>query len=150
MLAQEGFVALLNEAEQEIRDSMKSAIRKHARAMRAGVEAAAGVPGPSTVTVVAQRDTEDGDSEVEEDDEDDVDDMPPANRPALRVGVSCVKGRHRSVAFVEELSAKNWPAEWEVRVKHRDLDKPRVDKERWRKDARAPRFKSFAVDSENE
>lgn len=40
----------------------------------------------------------------------------------LRVGGFCELGRHRSVAFVEELSRRKWPIEWEVEVCHRDVD----------------------------
>jgi hypothetical protein len=41
----------------------------------------------------------------------------------LRVGVCCELGRHRSVAFVEELAKRQWPAEWAVEVVHRDVAK---------------------------
>jgi hypothetical protein len=43
----------------------------------------------------------------------------------LRVGVFCEMGRHRSVAFVEELSRRKWPREWVVEVVHRDVDRRR-------------------------
>lgn len=39
------------------------------------------------------------------------------------VGVFCARGRHRSVAFVEELTAVKWPGEWQVRVVHRELQR---------------------------
>jgi RNase adaptor protein for sRNA GlmZ degradation len=40
----------------------------------------------------------------------------------LRVGCFCELGRHRSVAFVEELARRKWPSEWEVEINHRDVD----------------------------
>lgn len=40
----------------------------------------------------------------------------------LLVGCFCELGRHRSVAFVEELARKGWPSEWEVKIRHRDVD----------------------------
>lgn len=43
------------------------------------------------------------------------------NGQEIRIGCSCARGRHRSVAFVEELARKQWPADWDVRVEHRDL-----------------------------
>ena len=43
----------------------------------------------------------------------------------LRVGCFCELGRHRSVAFVEELSRRKWPSEWEVEIYHRDVDHSR-------------------------
>jgi hypothetical protein len=51
-----------------------------------------------------------------------AEDQPPK---MLRVGVFCEMGRHRSVAFVEELGRRKWPREWEVEVVHRDVDKRR-------------------------
>lgn len=44
----------------------------------------------------------------------------------LRVGCNCALGHHRSVAFVEELSRRSWPKEWQVLVVHRDLEKKRA------------------------
>ena len=43
----------------------------------------------------------------------------------LRVGCFCELGRHRSVAFVEELARRKWPSEWEVEICHRDVDQSR-------------------------
>jgi hypothetical protein len=43
---------------------------------------------------------------------------------ALRVGIFCAMGRHRSVAMVEELSKLSW-AGWGVQVEHRDISKKR-------------------------
>ncbi|KZP29388.1 hypothetical protein FIBSPDRAFT_851411, partial [Athelia psychrophila] len=44
---------------------------------------------------------------------------------SVAVGVNCAMGRHRSVAFVEELSRRKWPREWTVVASHRDVDRPR-------------------------
>ncbi|KZP06681.1 hypothetical protein FIBSPDRAFT_876290 [Athelia psychrophila] len=44
---------------------------------------------------------------------------------SVAVGVNCAMGRHRSVAFVEELSKRKWPRDWVVVASHRDVDKPR-------------------------
>jgi RNase adaptor protein for sRNA GlmZ degradation len=43
----------------------------------------------------------------------------------LSVAAFCARGRHRSVAFVEELATRAWPSGWEVRVVHRDLQNGR-------------------------
>jgi len=59
---------------------------------------------------------------------DDTNQRPPGRM--LRVGVCCEMGRHRSVAFVEELSRQKWPREWAVQVVHRDVDKRRQRKEK--------------------
>jgi RNase adaptor protein for sRNA GlmZ degradation len=34
----------------------------------------------------------------------------------------CALGKHRSVAFVEELARKQWPDDWDVEIHHRDVD----------------------------
>ncbi|PVH87629.1 hypothetical protein DL98DRAFT_509850 [Cadophora sp. DSE1049] len=43
---------------------------------------------------------------------------------ALRVGIFCAMGRHRSVAMVEVLAQMSWPG-WQVEVQHRDVFKKR-------------------------
>lgn len=43
----------------------------------------------------------------------------------LYVGCFCELGRHRSVAFVEELARKKWPSDWGVEISHRDVDQSR-------------------------
>lgn len=40
----------------------------------------------------------------------------------LIVGCFCELGKHRSVAFVEELARKPWPNEWDVEICHRDVE----------------------------
>ncbi|KAJ7586936.1 hypothetical protein C8J56DRAFT_89661 [Mycena floridula] len=37
------------------------------------------------------------------------------------VGICCEMGRHRSVAFVEELGCRKWPVDWDVNIHHRDI-----------------------------
>jgi hypothetical protein len=63
---------------------------------------------------------EDTDSPSRSDDDDDSAD----NEVALRVGIFCAMGRHRSVAMVEELAKMQWPG-WKVKVEHRDISKKR-------------------------
>ena len=48
----------------------------------------------------------------------------------VRVGVFCVRGRHRSAAFAEQLARMEWPRGYDVRVEHRDVDKKRASKAR--------------------
>jgi RNase adaptor protein for sRNA GlmZ degradation len=43
------------------------------------------------------------------------------NERVLSVGCFCERGKHRSVAFVEELGRRKWPKQWIVRVVHRDV-----------------------------
>ncbi|KAF2173844.1 hypothetical protein M409DRAFT_48762 [Zasmidium cellare ATCC 36951] len=40
----------------------------------------------------------------------------------LRISCFCERGRHRSVAFAEELGRMAWPRGWDVLVRHRDVD----------------------------
>jgi hypothetical protein len=40
----------------------------------------------------------------------------------LIVSCFCALGKHRSVAFVEELARKQWPDDWNVEIHHRDVD----------------------------
>lgn len=47
------------------------------------------------------------------------------DQAALFVGIFCSGGKHRSVAFVEELARRKWPSNWAVHVVHRDVHKPR-------------------------
>lgn len=39
----------------------------------------------------------------------------------LRISCFCERGRHRSVAFAEELDRMQWPRAWDVTVQHRDV-----------------------------
>ena len=65
------------------------------------------------------------------DDEGDDDEV----RPTLTIGAYCYRGRHRSVAFVEELARRDWPAGWSVRIDHRDINSSGGEK-KTRKNAR--------------
>jgi hypothetical protein len=38
------------------------------------------------------------------------------------VSCFCERGKHRSVAFAEELSRHKWPRDWAVEMHHRDVD----------------------------
>ncbi|KAG6815990.1 hypothetical protein H0H87_009630 [Tephrocybe sp. NHM501043] len=79
-------------------------------------------------------DQEDGD-ESEEDS-----DAEAEPQTHVKVGICCEVGRHRSVACVEELSRMEWPGGWEIEVVHRDLTRPRSERDkekRSRKVARA-------------
>ncbi|KNZ77122.1 hypothetical protein J132_06630 [Termitomyces sp. J132] len=60
----------------------------------------------------------------------------------IRVGICCEMGRHRSVACVEELARRTWPPGWHVQVLHRDLKRPRSerDKEKRSKISKLDRF----------
>jgi hypothetical protein len=40
----------------------------------------------------------------------------------LVVSCFCERGKHRSVAFAEELSRHKWPRDWAVQLHHRDVD----------------------------
>lgn len=54
----------------------------------------------------------------------------PSEAICVRVESVCIRGKHRSVAFAEELRCKqHWPKGWQVVVSHRDVDrqKPEVD-----------------------
>lgn len=53
----------------------------------------------------------------------------PTMEISLTVGCYCERGKHRSVAFVEELGRKPWPKEWVVETVHRDVE-VQMDKHR--------------------
>jgi hypothetical protein len=139
------FGALVDRAEGEIRALMGLAVSaaKAADSGHVDMGEEGGVkyrlvrPAATSTSVTgvdgAERvvgDGEEADSEEEDEDEngdgeDGDEEEEDGNRPRLRVSVFDVRGRHRSVAFVEELKERDWPAEWEVRAVHRDLGKPR-------------------------
>ena len=48
----------------------------------------------------------------------------------LRVGIFCEMGKHRSVAFVEELGRMTRKEGWKIEVLHRDIGKNRRDGKR--------------------
>lgn len=58
------------------------------------------------------------------------------NELQLVVGCCCERGKHRSVAFAEELSRADWPSAWEVEIYHRDVDEDRKKASRQRNQER--------------
>jgi len=51
----------------------------------------------------------------------------------LLVSCFCERGKHRSVAFAEELSRHKWPRDWVVQIHHRDVDEVNGKKQDQRK-----------------
>ncbi|KAB5570454.1 hypothetical protein GE09DRAFT_1055296 [Coniochaeta sp. 2T2.1] len=140
MLSHGDFVSLLDRAEADIRSLIKT--------MTDG-DPSGGIPPlkewkpprPTPSWARRKRGEESGEDGAGEEgeDEDDDDDWDEdeidlgedvEERPVIKVGVFCVRGRHRSVAFAEELSGRTWPKGWEVRVVHRDLGKGRKESNR--------------------
>ncbi|OIW33971.1 hypothetical protein CONLIGDRAFT_203175 [Coniochaeta ligniaria NRRL 30616] len=128
MLSHGDFVALLDRAETEV----KALIRK----MTEGDKEEGIVPlrewkppRPRPAWAVKKEEEEEEEEGAEGDDEDgeEEDELDDEERPTLKVGVFCVRGRHRSVAFAEELGQRSWPKGWEVRVVHRDLGRSRKE-----------------------
>lgn len=113
LLGEERFVEMLETAELEIGEVMGGVVERWS-----------GDEGDG------QDEVEEGEHEDEDEDED-RDGEGEEDRPTLRVGAFCAAGKHRSVAFVEELARRKWP--WEVRVEHRDLGKSRRNDERKRR-----------------
>lgn len=130
------------EAEKEKEEKEKAeADKAMAAATPAEPSAPAEVPLPESAPQSAVEETKDEETkdeersttptadrtEVEADvEEEDEEEVTPLNAPKnLRVGVSCEMGRHRSVAFIEELSRRKWPVEWAVEIVHRDVGKQR-------------------------
>ena len=64
---------------------------------------------------------------------DDVSENPQGNAVQLVVSCFCERGRHRSVAFAEELSRYKRPREWAVEIHHRDVDEVHGKKQDHRK-----------------
>jgi hypothetical protein len=95
MLSHDAFIALLDQAEADIRSAMDTLLRKSG-----GAETE--VNGPE-----ASVSGSDGEEVV------------------LSVGAFCARGHHRSVAFVEELARRKCPSKWEVQIVHRDLGRHR-------------------------
>ena len=69
----------------------------------------------------------------------DVSENPQGNAVQLVVSCFCERGRHRSVAFAEELSRYKWPREWAVEIHHRDVDEANGKKQDRRKKSDANR-----------
>ncbi|KAG5351413.1 hypothetical protein C0989_006523 [Termitomyces sp. Mn162] len=90
------------------------------------------------------REAEEIEEECQEDEEQGCDEGEGENKEPIhiRVGICCEMGRHRSVACVEELARRTWPPGWHVQVLHRDLKRPRSerDKEKRSKISKLDRF----------
>jgi len=84
--------------------------------------------------------TKDGEREKDEEEEEEEE------KVELRVGICCEHGRHRSVAFVEELAKVKWPDEWRVEIEHRDINTRRSEKD---KEKRPKKFSNGNIDEEN-
>lgn len=120
LLAEEKFLEMLDRAERDIREAMEG---------------------------VVERWKERGESaEVEKDEDDEEYEDSEGDGPVLRVGAFCAMGKHRSVAFVEELARKKWP--WDVTVEHRDLYRSRDKKAKER--GKALRYMNGGNDSDAE
>ncbi|KAG6915723.1 hypothetical protein DXG01_010244 [Tephrocybe rancida] len=78
----------------------------------------------------------DSDSE-EEEEEDEEEEM--EKRIRVCVGICCEVGRHRSVACVEELARMVWPQGWEIEVVHRDLTRPRSERDKEKRSRKVAR-----------
>lgn len=121
MLAHDGFVALLDQAESIIRARAEDLL------VHFHDEQKVEMPGPEQSKQGDEGDkisnpSRSSGEEGNESENEDSAEEPEGNR-LLRVGAFCARGRHRSVAFVEELSRRSWPATWEIQVAHRDLFK---------------------------
>jgi hypothetical protein len=61
----------------------------------------------------------------------------------------CALGKHRSVAFVEELARKQWPDDWDVEIRHRDVDQNKSKRtNRQHKQSRKDNQKFVGLDEE--
>ena len=76
---------------------------------------------------------------------DDVSENPQGNAVQLVVSCFCERGRHRSVAFAEELSRYKRPREWAVEIHHRDVDEANGKKQDRRKKSDANRKRQAHV-----
>ncbi|KAE9380227.1 hypothetical protein N431DRAFT_394851 [Stipitochalara longipes BDJ] len=105
-------------AESERRDTLKSGSQQNNTATEDRK------PFAETDQQVNAGETNDegGRADRESIDNDDSTSRDQAN--ALRVGIFCAMGKHRSVAMVEELAKRSWPG-WHVEVQHRDISKNR-------------------------
>ncbi|KAF7192588.1 hypothetical protein HII31_06050 [Pseudocercospora fuligena] len=131
MLAEPAFVTLVEQAIEEIEERMKDVDAR-----------SAADEGPATKEPETDDDEEanapdlgsesvHSDDEVDSD-EDEVDDEAEiTNVPDLTVDVSCERGKHRSVAFAEELAGRKWK-DWNVQVIHRDVKSKRKQDEKFK------------------
>jgi hypothetical protein len=132
MLEHEAFVELLEQAEAEIRAKMDDLIEVWERDNESFRDDE--VDAPPEEDNSDNKKSDNGEYNVRNDEAEDQSEVHGQiaqvmeNEPidmTLPVGISCARGQHRSVAFAEELSRKNWPKEWEIRLEHRDLGQKR-------------------------
>lgn len=76
-------------------------------------------------------------SEAQE--EDDISEIADDDTPQLVVSCFCERGKHRSVAFAEELSRHKWPREWAVELHHRDVEEANGNKQHQKNKSKANR-----------
>jgi hypothetical protein len=76
---------------------------------------------------------------VREEKEEDTSEMADGNTVQLVVSCFCERDKHRSVAFVEELSRHEWPRDWTVQIHHRDVNEVNGKKQDRRKRGNANR-----------
>jgi RNase adaptor protein for sRNA GlmZ degradation len=77
--------------------------------------------------------------QVSEEKEEDVSGIADVDTVQLVVSCFCERGKHRSVAFAEELSRHKWPWDWVVQLHHRDVDEVNVKKQDQRRKGNANR-----------
>ncbi|KAM0691394.1 hypothetical protein Q7P36_010165 [Cladosporium allicinum] len=77
--------------------------------------------------------------QVSEEKEEDVSGIADVDTVQLVVSCFCERGKHRSVAFAEELSRHKWPRDWAVQLHHRDVDEVNVKKQDQRRKGNANR-----------
>lgn len=123
-MAEPEFVALVEKAIGEIEERMNAAEAQSA------ADAGPAIKEPETHGEEEASSPELGaeslgsDDEVASDEDDDDDEVEITNVPDLTVDISCERGKHRSVAFAEELAARKWK-DWNVQVIHRDANSKR-------------------------
>jgi hypothetical protein len=80
-----------------------------------------------------------------------VTEHPEEQSTQLIVGCFCALGKHRSVAFVEELARKQWPDDWDVEVRHRDVDQSKgKDKNQRHKQSRKENRRFVGLEPEQD
>lgn len=126
LLSENKFVQRLEGVEQEIRTAMESKLAAYALQAEERPMPEERTP-EDPIKAEADGTTKSGpgiDANEVEEEEDTF--SPTEDEVILRVGCNCALGHHRSVAFVEELSRRSWPKEWQIHIEHRDLDKKRA------------------------
>ncbi|WPH00345.1 Hypothetical protein R9X50_00317000 [Acrodontium crateriforme] len=110
MLRDAEFVSMLERARRDVDDYLGHADTKRAAEVDRESSAARGEGGEEN----------DGGQQIESSDN---------NEPVtLRLACFCAQGKHRSVAFAEELAASNWPKHYVVTLEHRDVDLAKADR----------------------